>query len=109
MRKVIGVVLTVALASTALAVVPATANGPVGGCPAAPDNGLDRPGWDLWVPIGDDAKYDKNGDGWICVKGAGQAGEVVADPKAPGNSITTINTGTGTFGAVVKDNNFPVK
>ena len=91
--------LAVAMSGVALA------TDPVGGCPAAPDNESGLPGWTLFEPIGDDVKFDKNGDGYICVKGAGQAGADTADPKAPGNSITTINLGEGTFGAVVKDNN----
>ena len=75
------------------------------GCPATPGDDPDRPTWTLFAPIGDDVKFDKNGDGLICVKGVGQAGDYGADPAAPGNSITTILGPGGEYGATVKDNN----
>jgi hypothetical protein len=79
----------------------ALADGPVGGCPTAPENESGLPGWFLSPPIADDVKFDKNGDGYICVKGVGQP-EYEAMSKAPGNSVTIV---FGGWGAVVKDNN----
>ena len=80
---------------------PALAAPPVNGCPSGPNEQSGHISWSLFAPIGEDAKFDKNGDGLICVRSVGQPGQTVADPSAPGNSITTIFD----LGATVKDNN----
>jgi hypothetical protein len=66
-----------------------------GGCPTASDNSSGAVGWLLSPPIGDDAKFDKNGDGLICVRSS----------NGNGNSVTFYS---GYNGATVKDNNQPL-
>jgi hypothetical protein len=92
---------------------------PLGGCPTPSTGASDTVGWQLSVawsagePHGNLPKWDRHGDGWVCVRTAGRSQEAtyIYEPGGGNADINIIflgDTDRQWTGVVVKDNNQPL-